>query len=200
MLVLAGLEHCSQRKPKEDRVARQFHYQPEPRLACQTTLSGDVRLRRLVTDEHDVALTGQLIVERVRAEVQSMRRSEDLFKVAGVMWEGLHDLGLSVDYCAIGVFDAERTQCKTYGVKTGWVEEQYALEPSIRELLPGVNVYTSQFELDESTEVRPDRRILKAKSSSDEWERHREFLKQSWGLAGSEDVHLPTSWAVGHFS
>lgn len=200
VLILEGLEHCNQRNPKEDTVAHQFHYQPETRLACQTTVTGDVKLRRLVTDEHDLALTGQLIVERVRAEVQGMRRTEDLLKVAGVMWEGLHDVGLSADYCAIEIFGQDRTQCETYAVTTGWMEEQYGVAPSIRDLLPGVNVYSSQCQLDESTELGPEPRILTAEGSADEWDRHREFLRRSWGLAGIEDVRVPTSWVVVPFS
>ncbi len=200
VLILEGLEHCNQRNPKEDTVAHQFHYQPETRLACQTTVSGDVKLRRLVTDEHDLALTGQLIVERVRAEVQGMRRPEDLLKVAGVMWEGLHDVGLSADYCAIEIFDRDRTQCETYAVTTGWMEEQYGVAPSIRDLLPGVNVYSTQCRMDESTEVSPEARILTAEGSAKEWDQHQEFLKRSWDLSEIEDVRVPTSWAVVPFS
>ncbi len=200
VLILEGLEHCNQRNPKEDTVAHQFHYQPETRLACQTTVSGDVKLRRLVTDEHDLALTSQLIVERVRAEVQSMRRPEDLLKVAGVMWEGLHDVGLSTDYCAIEIFDEDRTQCETYAVTTGWLEEQYGVAPSIRDLLPGVHVYSAQCRLDEFAEVSPDARILTAESSAEEWAQHQEFLRRSWDLSGIEEVRVPTSWAVVPFS
>ncbi len=200
VLILEGLEHCNQRNPKEDMVAHQFHYQPETRLACQTTVNGDVKLRRLVTDEHDLALTVQLIVERVRAEVQSMRRPEDLLKVAGVMWEGLHDVGLSADYCAIEIFDQERTQSETYAVTTGWMEEQYGVAPSIRDLLPGVNVYSTQCRLDESAEVSPEARILTAESSAEEWHQHQEFLRRSWDLSGIEEVRVPTSWAVVPFS
>ena len=200
VLILEGLEHCNQRNPKEDMVAHQFHYQPETRLACQTTVNGDVKLRRLVTDEHDLALTVQLIVERVRAEVQSMRRPEDLLKVAGVMWEGLHDVGLSADYCAIEIFDQERTQSETYAVTTGWMEEQYGVAPSIRDLLPGVNVYSTQCRLDESAEVSPEARILTAESSVEEWHQHQEFLRRSWDLSGIEEVRVPTSWAVVPFS
>ncbi len=200
VLILEGLEHCNQRNPKENLVAHQFHYQPETRLACQTTVNGDVKLRRLVTDEHDLALTGQLIVERVRAEVQSMRRPEDLLKVAGVMWEGLHDVGLSADYCAIEIFDRDHTQCETYAVTTGWMEEQYGVAPSIRDLLPGVNVYSTQCGLDESADVTPEARILTAESSPEEWNQHQEFLRRSWDLSGIEEVRVPTSWAVVPFS
>lgn len=57
--ILEGLEHCIPRNAQEQTLAERLHFTSEIRLACQTTIGGDVKLRRLVLDEEDVALTDQ---------------------------------------------------------------------------------------------------------------------------------------------
>jgi adenylate cyclase len=59
VLILSGDEHCSPRNEKEQALADRLHFAPELRLACQTVISGDVELRRLVLDAEDVQLTDQ---------------------------------------------------------------------------------------------------------------------------------------------
>lgn len=54
--VLDGLEHCSPRNQKEQAMAELRNFSPIVRLACQTAVSGDVKVRRLVLDEQDVTL------------------------------------------------------------------------------------------------------------------------------------------------
>ncbi|MGH9944865.1 MAG: adenylate/guanylate cyclase domain-containing protein [Pyrinomonadaceae bacterium] len=56
-----GLEHCAPRTPPEQALAQRLHFAPEIRLACQTRVSGDVSLRRLVLDADDVELTKRLM-------------------------------------------------------------------------------------------------------------------------------------------
>jgi adenylate cyclase len=57
--VEVGQEHLSPRNELEHPLAELLCFALEVRLACQTTISGDVRLRRLVLDEEDVVLTDQ---------------------------------------------------------------------------------------------------------------------------------------------
>ncbi|MBI3241009.1 MAG: adenylate/guanylate cyclase domain-containing protein [Chloroflexi bacterium] len=59
VLVLSGLEHCCPRNEKEQKMAERRHFSPAVRLACQTTLGGDVTLRRLVIDNEDEELVDQ---------------------------------------------------------------------------------------------------------------------------------------------
>jgi len=59
VLVIDGLEHCCQRNEKEQKMADRRHFSPNVRLACQTTLSGHVTLRRLVIDTEDEELVDQ---------------------------------------------------------------------------------------------------------------------------------------------
>ena len=54
--VLGGLENCSPRNEKEQTMASLRNFSPAVRLACQTTISGDVTVRRLVLDAEDVEL------------------------------------------------------------------------------------------------------------------------------------------------
>src|SRR5947209_2892659 len=57
--VVEGLECCAPRNDREGEMAARLHFSPEIRLACQTTVSGDVTLRRLVLDAEDIKLTAQ---------------------------------------------------------------------------------------------------------------------------------------------
>ncbi len=59
-IVVEGLECCSDRTPKEKVLAERLRFDATIRLACQTAVTGDVKVRRLVLDEEDVAFTSQL--------------------------------------------------------------------------------------------------------------------------------------------
>ena len=62
VLILEGLEYCCSRNEKEQKMADRRKFSPNVRLACQTVLSGDVALRRLVLDNEDVELVDQEIM------------------------------------------------------------------------------------------------------------------------------------------
>src|SRR5439155_19896091 len=57
VLILEGEEHCAARTAEEGALAQRLALGPAIRLACQTRLSGDVKLRRLVLDDEDIQLT-----------------------------------------------------------------------------------------------------------------------------------------------
>jgi class 3 adenylate cyclase len=65
VLVSEGLEHCAPRNEKEEGLARIKGFSPEIRLACQTTVAGDVSLRRLVLDDADI----QVAIREGRTDV-----------------------------------------------------------------------------------------------------------------------------------
>jgi adenylate cyclase len=56
VLVIEGLDHCCRRNEREARLAGDRKFAADIRLACQTTVSGDVTLRRLVLDAEDIVL------------------------------------------------------------------------------------------------------------------------------------------------
>ena len=63
--ILEGLENCVARSDRERSLADRLRFGPEVRLACQTKVVGDVKLRRLVLDETDLEITSQLSRKRL---------------------------------------------------------------------------------------------------------------------------------------
>jgi adenylate cyclase len=62
VVILEGLENCEPRNAEEQAIADMLGFDPKVRLACQTVVRGNVKLRRLVTDViEDVELTGLYI-------------------------------------------------------------------------------------------------------------------------------------------
>ncbi len=58
--VLDGLEHCLPRNANERALAERLSFPPMVRLACQTRITGDVTVRRLVLDDQDIQITSQI--------------------------------------------------------------------------------------------------------------------------------------------
>lgn len=58
--VLNGIDHCRPRNTREAALAERLGFSPQLRLACQTTVSGPVKLRRLVLDDDDLEIANQL--------------------------------------------------------------------------------------------------------------------------------------------
>jgi adenylate cyclase len=54
VIVMAGLEHCSPPTKDELEIIRMLNLPPNVRLTCQTTITGPVKVRRLVEDIEDV--------------------------------------------------------------------------------------------------------------------------------------------------
>ena len=52
-----GLEFCSPRSKGERIVAERLNFSAETRLACQTKITGDVNVRRLVVDDDEIEFT-----------------------------------------------------------------------------------------------------------------------------------------------
>lgn len=57
--IVDGIAHCAARNAREQAMADRLRFPPEIRLACQTTITGDIMLRRLVLDSDDVLITDQ---------------------------------------------------------------------------------------------------------------------------------------------
>ena len=52
----AGLENCHPRNSREKKIASLLGFNDDVRLACQTVVTGDVKVKRLVLDEIDVQI------------------------------------------------------------------------------------------------------------------------------------------------
>jgi adenylate cyclase len=62
VIILEGLQHCEPRNAKEQAIADMLGFDQKVRLACQTVVRGNVKLRRLVTDVlEDVEITSLYI-------------------------------------------------------------------------------------------------------------------------------------------
>ena len=59
IFIINGLNACAPRNSKEQALADRLHFGSDIRLACQTTITDDVEVRRLVLDEEDLELTDQ---------------------------------------------------------------------------------------------------------------------------------------------
>lgn len=102
VLVLEGLEHCCPRNAREARLAGDRRFGPDIRLACQTTVSGDVTLRRLVLDAEDIflveseqprgAATGSVGEERSVAILFADIRNFTAFSEAQLAYDVVHAL------------------------------------------------------------------------------------------------------------
>jgi adenylate cyclase len=79
VVILEGLEYCVARNDLEQKLADRLHFSPDIRLACQTTISKDVKLRRLVLDDEDLQLTDQRSVGAAPTSVGEEKRLAVLF-------------------------------------------------------------------------------------------------------------------------
>lgn len=60
IIVLDHLDHCAPRNDLELQLAERLSFTPEIRLACQTTVRGDIQLRKLALDEEDIEIIERL--------------------------------------------------------------------------------------------------------------------------------------------
>jgi len=65
VFLFEGLSNVSERTAPEEKMAQKLDFPERVRLACQTTLSDSVRLRRLVLDKTDELLASQLGTPRL---------------------------------------------------------------------------------------------------------------------------------------
>jgi adenylate cyclase len=79
VLVIEGLEYCSPPNDKEAVMAERRRFGPTVRLACQTTVAGDVTLRRLVLDDEDEQLVDQEVTGTAPRSVGEERTLAILF-------------------------------------------------------------------------------------------------------------------------
>ncbi|MGB0524755.1 MAG: adenylate/guanylate cyclase domain-containing protein [Flammeovirgaceae bacterium] len=52
--IMEGIENCSPRNNREQKIATKLSFPSEIRLACQTKLTGNIAIRRMVSDQMDV--------------------------------------------------------------------------------------------------------------------------------------------------
>ena len=65
VIILEGLENCSPRNAEEQVIVDMLRFDPRVRLACQTVVMGNVKLRRLITDILEDVEIASLYIEGV---------------------------------------------------------------------------------------------------------------------------------------
>jgi adenylate cyclase len=65
VIIIEGLENCAPRNPEEQCIADMLRFDPKVRLACQTVVTGNVKLRRLITDILEDVESTSLYIEGV---------------------------------------------------------------------------------------------------------------------------------------
>jgi signal transduction histidine kinase/ferredoxin len=198
--ILEGLENCFPRNDKEQMVAEKLHFSPAIRLACQTQIWGDIKLRRLVLDEDDVAFTSQQILERVRSEVLAMHSTVDFMNIVGVFWEGLQDSGIYADYCSIEIIDEEQKISEVYAAASDWLEKQYGIPPIKQNILDKIHCYHRAMPLTQKTRVCQETALHSGGASSQETAQYIEFFRSAWSEQIPAEEKLPKSWVVVPFS
>jgi adenylate cyclase len=61
VVILTGVENCAPRNPAEQAIAEMLRLDPKVRLACQTHVTGNIKLRRLITDSEEVDLNSLFV-------------------------------------------------------------------------------------------------------------------------------------------
>ena len=59
VVILEGMDNCTPPTSRELKLSTKLHFESSIRLACQTKVLGDIKLRRPVLDEIDIQLTDQ---------------------------------------------------------------------------------------------------------------------------------------------
>lgn len=79
VLIEKGIEKCAPRNQKESLVARKLGFDKELRLACQTTLSGDITLSKPELDAVDIEIASMTIAERAENRIGEEKELTILF-------------------------------------------------------------------------------------------------------------------------
>jgi adenylate cyclase len=78
-MIVAGLEHCTERAVQEKELAKRLRFGPEIRLACQTSITGDVTIRRLILDAEDLEIAQRLTSATIPVSVGEEKKLAILF-------------------------------------------------------------------------------------------------------------------------
>lgn len=137
VIITEGLNSCCPRNELEQRLANFKGFTPDVRLACQTTASSDISLRRLVLDDNDISEAidqGRLNQNDVGREVDvtimfSDIRSFTSFPEKALPCDGIHVLNRYFDQWGNvidshgGYIDKYMGGGKTYKTKVKGKEE-----------------------------------------------------------------------------
>ena len=77
--VMNGIEHCGVRNEIEQEMATILNFPTEIRLACQTKISGDITIRRMVSDKLDIDIISEQFSEDSNSAIDSQQKLTIVF-------------------------------------------------------------------------------------------------------------------------
>ena len=77
--IMEGIQNCGSRNAAEQKIADKLSLPPEIRLACQTKISGDITMRRMVSDKLDMELISEQFSKDSGMAIGSQRKLTIVF-------------------------------------------------------------------------------------------------------------------------
>lgn len=77
--IVKGIENCSSRSNAEQQIAEKLNFPMEIRLACQTHITGDVSIRRMVADKLDMDIINEQFSEDSKIALGSQQKLTIVF-------------------------------------------------------------------------------------------------------------------------
>ena len=74
-----GLQNCNPRNKAEQKMADRLNFPADIRLACQTRLSGDISIRRIVSDKLDIAIISEQFSKDSKHALGSLKKLTIVF-------------------------------------------------------------------------------------------------------------------------
>ena len=69
--VTEGLSFCAPRNEKEQSIATKLNFPPQIRLACQTTISDNIYMKRMISDEIDMRIVSRQFADKSETSLGS---------------------------------------------------------------------------------------------------------------------------------
>jgi len=77
--IIEGLEHCTPRTDAEKLLADTLNFPAEIRLACQTKITGDIAIRRMVSDKLDMVMISEQFSKDSNTAIGSLQKLTIVF-------------------------------------------------------------------------------------------------------------------------
>ena len=77
--VMNGIENCNPRNKEEQQIAEKLNFPIEVRLACQTKITGNISIRRMVSDKLDMDIISEQFSEDSKVALGSQQKLTIVF-------------------------------------------------------------------------------------------------------------------------
>ena len=77
--IMAGIENCNPRKEAEQKMADKLNFPEDIRLACQTSIKGNITIRRMVSDKLDMDIISKQFSKDSKTAIGSQQKLTIVF-------------------------------------------------------------------------------------------------------------------------